>query len=269
MSPQGHNVRSGVWAKPRLSSNCHRNDPMSTLRRGTLAAVVGIPAALMLLTLLPQQESGRRVRVTIQPDGAATVAHVSGRQYPPAYLDLVGVATACDGITRGVRLGQRYTEAQCAALLERELVAHASGAMACSPGLRGDDRVYPRIAAVMLAYNIGVANWCGSAARRRLDAGQLAAGCDAFLNWDKVRQRGVLVPVEGLRKRRRRERQGCLTGQPGFPPATLAARLEAPAGRAPFWRWRWPGGCASIICAPGGRRGSRNCPARRPRWWSR
>jgi len=191
-------------------------DPLAPLpprlKKGTLASVVGLATAALLLVGVPAEESGRKVVVDFDVNGTAHVQHVSGPQYLKAYLDIAGVPTACDGLTRGVRMGQQYSEAQCAAMLETELVTHAQGVMACTPGLslaipRRDN---VRFAAISLAYNIGVAGWCGSTARRRIDAGQVRAGCDAFLMWDKARVNGVLRPVRGLTLRRQRERAACL-----------------------------------------------------------
>ena len=184
----------------------------STIRKGTLAAIVGIPAAAALLTMIPREESGRTVKAEVAADGTATVTHMSGRQYLRAYLDIAGVATACDGITRGVAMGRRYTEAQCAAMLERELVAHATGVMNCTPSLWPAGRDMPRAAAVSLALNIGVPAWCGSTARRRFEAGDWRGGCAAFKLWDKARVGGVLRPVAGLTARREREAALCLKG---------------------------------------------------------
>lgn len=202
-----------------MASNPNRLQPMidnppqmSRARKGTLAAVVGATAAAALLALVPEEESGRRVKVEMAQDGSATVRHVAGKQYLRAYLDIAGVATACDGITKGVRMGQTYTEAQCAALLERELVIHAQGVMRCTPALADQGRDWQRVAAVSLAYNIGVAGWCGSTAARRFNARQWRAGCDAMLAWNKARVGGVLRPVAGLTKRRERERAICLRG---------------------------------------------------------
>lgn len=178
----------------------------------TLAGVVGVIAATMLLSLVPGEESGRKVDVSIAADGSATVRHVSGPQYLRVYLDLAGVPTACDGLTRNIRMGQTFTEAQCAVMLEAALVEHAEGVMRCTSGLRRDGRDYQRAAAVSLAYNIGVGGYCGSTARRQFDAGNLRAACDAFLRWNKGRVRGVLQPVRGLTLRRQRERALCLTG---------------------------------------------------------
>lgn len=182
------------------------------LRKGTLASVVGVATAALLLKAVPQEESGRKVAVTVAQDGTATVRHISGKQYLQAYLDIVGVATACDGLTtykgRKIKASDHFTEGQCAAALEEELTAHAQGVMACSPGLAlsipGRDRA--RFAAVDLAYNVGVRNYCGSSVRRAFDAGNIRTGCEALLMWNKAGGR----VVEGLTERRKRERAYCL-----------------------------------------------------------
>lgn len=182
------------------------------LKKGTLAALVGIPAAIALLTSVPKEESGRTVQVTMAADGGAEIVPVAGKQYLAAYRDVAGIPTACDGLTAGVRLGQTFTSAQCASMLESELVRHAQGVMACTPGLALDKprRDNVRAAAVSMAYNIGVGAWCGSTARKRIDAGDIRGACDAFLAWDKARVNGVLRPVAGLAARRQRERNLCL-----------------------------------------------------------
>ncbi|MYL96433.1 glycoside hydrolase family protein [Novosphingobium sp. FGD1] len=179
---------------------------------GTLAAVVGLLSATLLLVETPKEESGRTVQATVATDGTAMVRHVSGPQYLSAYRDIAGVPTACDGITQGVEMGQHYTEAQCGALLEAELTKHARGVMRCTPPLAEPGRDYQRVAAVLLAYNIGVGGYCGSTVARRFNAGEWRAGCDAFDMWNKARVNGVLRPVAGLTARRGRERAICLKG---------------------------------------------------------
>ncbi len=181
-------------------------------QRRTLAAVVGIATAGMLLTHIPADESGRKVAVSVTADGAATVRHVAGPQYLKAYLDIVGVPTACDGLTsyqgRKIKPGDQFSEGQCAIMLEDALVEHAAGVMACTPGLAltipGRDRA--RFAAVSLAYNIGVRGYCGSTARARFNAGLIRQGCDAILRWNMAG--GRVIP--GLARRRERERAACL-----------------------------------------------------------
>jgi lysozyme len=174
----------------------------------TLAGVIGTIAAGLLFVAIPAEESGRKVEATIQPNGEAKLRHISGPQYLRAYLDMVGVPTACDGITRGVRRGQVYTETQCTALLERELVTHAEGVMKCTPGLSGPGRDRQRYAAVSLAYNVGIGAYCHSTVRRRFDAGDYRGGCNALLMWNRAGGR----PVRGLTLRRQRERAVCLQG---------------------------------------------------------
>lgn len=191
-------------------------------KKGTLAAVVGVMAAAVLYSTTPQQESGRKVTVAIADDGTATVKHISGPQYLRAYLDIVGVPTACDGITKGVKLGQVYTEAQCSALLNQELVVHAQPVMDCSPALRREGMDYQRVAAVDHAYQFGASKWCTSTARRLIEAGKIAEGCDSLLQWNKAG--GVFS--KGVQRRSYRRREFCRTGLPGFPASTLQARLK-------------------------------------------
>lgn len=203
--------------------------PKSTVpRRGTLAALIGIPAAAMLLSVIPEDESGREVAVSVAPDGTATVKHVRGRQYLDTYLDIVGIPTACDGLTdrQKIKLGVRFTEAQCAAMLEEALVKHAEGVLKCSPGFAPQDRPYQTVAVVSLAYNVGVGAYCGSSVRRELLAGNTRQACDRILAWNKARVGGVLQPVRGLTLRRNREREYCVTGVvDGATPANLKQRL--------------------------------------------
>lgn len=176
-----------------------------------LAGVLGcVVAAAMCFVGVTQEESGRKVEATVQKDGSIRMKHVAGKQYLNAYLDIVRVGTICDGITRidgrPVRLGDKVTEARCAVLLEEELVNHAKGVIKCTPGLYGrTNQVFP---AVSLAYNIGVGGYCRSSVDRHFDAKNWKQGCDAFLMWNKA---GGKV-VNGLTRRRQRERAICLNG---------------------------------------------------------
>ncbi|NYD91446.1 lysozyme [Sphingomonas melonis] len=173
----------------------------------TLAGVIGsVTAAAALFVLVPKEESGRQVKATVNADHSITVEHVAGRQYLAAYLDIVKVPTACDGITKGVKMGMRFTPARCNELLEEELIAHAEPIIRCVPALKG--RTNQVIAAVSLSYNIGTAGFCRSSIARVWNAGQWRAGCDRFLLFDKAGGR----TVAGLAARRQRERAICVTG---------------------------------------------------------
>lgn len=189
-------------------------------KAGTLAAVIGFAAAAIVLTDVPKDESGRNVDVTISEDGSAKVTHISGPQYLRAYLDVAGIPTACDGIIRvngkPVRIGDVFTEDQCAGLLEKELVKHAAGMMRCTPAFRNypdKEAIGPTLAAtVSFTYNVGEGGYCGSTAARLFNAGDWRGACNSFMRWNKARVKGVLQPVRGLTSRRQRERVLCLKG---------------------------------------------------------
>lgn len=175
----------------------------------TLAGVVGVLAATLILTFIPHEESGRTVNVSIdKTTGAATVTHISGPQYLKVYLDLVGVATACDGLTKGMKLGQKYTDQQCTEMLEAELIDTSEHIRACAPQLFVVGREYPLAASVSLAHNIGWPRFCSSTAARLFRAKSWRAGCNSFWMWRKAGGR----IVKGLVDRRARETTLCLKG---------------------------------------------------------
>jgi lysozyme len=183
--------------------------PARTAKPGnkTLAAVIGsVAAAASLFVLVPKEESGRTVTATVQADQSIRIEHVAGKQYLAAYLDIVKVPTACDGITKGVKMGMTFTPAQCSRMLEEELIAHAEPIIRCVPGLYG--RTNQAIAAVSLSYNIGTAGVCKSSIAKLWNAGKWRAGCDRFPLFNKAGWR----VIKGLVDRRARERAICIKG---------------------------------------------------------
>jgi lysozyme len=194
--------------------------------RIALVGLLGLVATAGLLTTTPAEESGRTVQATILPGGTIEVQHVTGPEYLRAYADVVGVWTICDGLTRGVKRGMVETRAGCMERLEAELLEHAQRVVACVPDLARPGRDYQRWAFVSLSYNIGWPSACSSTAARLANAGKWDAACSAFDMWVKGTKNGRKVVLPGLVKRRLREEQICKTGQPGFPAATLKARLE-------------------------------------------
>lgn len=125
-----------------------------------------------------------------------------------AYADVAGVPTVCWGHTdAGIgRIGDRKTDAECAALLDRDLQAHIQPILGCVPEL--GHRPRQLAASTSLAFNIGTRAFCGSTAARRFNAGDWRGGCDAFRMWTKAGGR----VVRGLVRRREDERRICLEG---------------------------------------------------------
>lgn len=173
-----------------------------------LAALLGIPIAAVatLYVSIPAEESGRKVEAKVQADGSIATRHIAGKQWLRAYIDMVGVATACDGITKGIKLEMQFTSAQCDALLEQELIAHAKPIIRCVPSLYG--RTHQVLPAIGLTYNIGTAGFCKSSIAKLWNAGQWRAGCERFALFNKAGGR----VVRGLVNRRARERAECLKG---------------------------------------------------------
>lgn len=128
------------------------------------------------------------------------------------YLDIAKVPTACYGHTGSDvgPVGTTRTDAQCDALLLKDVQIEQAGAAKCVPGLTS--RPYQWAASTRLAHNIGVAAFCRSGAAIHFNRGDWPGGCDLFLPWDKARVAGKLVAVRGLSLRRQRERAQCLTG---------------------------------------------------------
>ena len=166
-----------------------RIEPMAPNPSGapkkTLAGVMGVAAAGLFVAGLNAWEGNESV----------------------GYRDVVGVATACRGVTGPVVVvGKHYSAAQCEAMNERGAIAHIEPVLACVPQLRG--RPNQLAAAGMLAYNVGTRGFCNSTAARRFRAGDWRGGCDAFLAWNKAGGR----VVRGLVNRRNYERALCLRG---------------------------------------------------------
>ncbi len=128
-----------------------------------------------------------------------------------AYLDIVGVPTVCFGETKGVAIGDRFTDAECRRKLQRRL-SHDF-----RPGLHryfSTETKAHRLTAsrdaayVSLAYNVGIRGAGRSTATRRLNAGDVAGGCQALTWWNKAGGR----VVRGLARRRADEYRLCMQG---------------------------------------------------------
>lgn len=126
------------------------------------------------------------------------------------YRDLAGVLTICYGETKGVAVDDRYTQAECQAMLAREVLVYRAGLHTFYTVETRTTRLPPLrdVAFVSLAYNIGVTAAGGSTAVRRLNAGHVAAACEALTWWNKSGDR----IIRGLVRRRAEERQLCLEG---------------------------------------------------------
>lgn len=121
-----------------------------------------------------------------------------------AYRDIVGVVTACRGVTGpGIELGRTYTAAECAAMNDAALLDHLEGMARC---VRVELTQGEAVAYLSLAYNVGAPTFCGSTLVRKLNAGDRAGACRELLRWVNAGGR----PVRGLINRRQAEYRICI-----------------------------------------------------------
>jgi lysozyme len=141
---------------------------------------------------------------------ATTVAFVTsweGKELD-AYYDVVGVPTICQGLTKGVKIGDRMTSEECDKKFTAALAEYEKGIAAC---IRTWDRLptNTKIAVVSWTYNVGIWGACNSTATARFNAGNFEGGCDALAWWNKGTIDGEKVTIRGLVRRREAERALC------------------------------------------------------------
>ncbi|HDR8932958.1 MULTISPECIES: lysozyme [Burkholderia] len=164
---------------------------MASAPKKTLAGVVGAAAAALLLSIVPRFEG----------------------QVLVAKPDPIGIVTACNGDTKDVKLGQRFTPEECRTRLEQRLIEHAEPVLKCTPTLKGHP--YQLAAAVSFAYNVGPRAYCASTTARRFNAGDFRGACRAMNESDSGRPQWVTAGgrvLPGLVKRRADERALCERG---------------------------------------------------------
>lgn len=116
-----------------------------------------------------------------------------------AYWDRLGsVATVCYGETRGVSMGDSFTDEECSEMLYERLERdYHRPLQRCIKGF--DDKPIGWQAAMLsLAYNVGTGAACKSTAARRAKAGDLAGSCKAMTWFNRAGGR----VVQGLKNRR-------------------------------------------------------------------
>lgn len=130
-----------------------------------------------------------------------------------AYKDIVGVPTVCYGETRGVKMGDQYTVAQCKEMLRKALADfERRGIQRCvtkKHQAKMPDELY--VAALSLSYNVGTGAFCKSTMVKKINRGDYRGACNELPKWVKAGGR----TIRGLVNRRRAERELCLKGVVG------------------------------------------------------
>ncbi|EBE2360780.1 lysozyme [Salmonella enterica] len=130
---------------------------------------------------------------------------LEGRRYIP-YRDVAGVLTVCDGHTgKDIIPGKRYTDAECDALLEKDLKRVKAQV---DPLIKVSIPESERAAFYSFAYNVGTGAFARSTLLKKLNAGDHAGACNELKRWTYAGGR----QWKGLMTRREIEREVCLWG---------------------------------------------------------
>jgi len=134
--------------------------------------------------------------------GIALIRQFEGLELE-SYQDIAGVWTIGFGHTETAGPNQRISEREAEELLRRDLKPREKAV---------DDLANVSInqnefdALVSFVYNVGIAAFRGSTARKRLNRGDRLGAGDALTWWNKATVNGVLREVKGLTRRRAAER---------------------------------------------------------------
>ena len=126
-----------------------------------------------------------------------------------AYIDMVGVATACWGLTgkdmHGNRIvpGTKYTQQECETTLVKDLKKFND---TVNKAVTVEMKPYEEIAYTSLAWNIGTAAFSNSTLVKKLNAGDHSGACKELLRWNKAGGK----EVRGLTNRRNHEYKVCI-----------------------------------------------------------
>lgn len=156
-----------------------------------IAAITGATSAVIVLTL------------------SLVIPHESKRN--KAYLDPVGVVTACYGHTATAKLGQTYTDDECFELLAKDLNP-VFAAIKRYVKVPLSNEIEAALASFI--FNVGTRNFRNSTLLKELNKGNYEAACAQLSQWFKATERstGKKVILKGLIKRRSDERAMCEAG---------------------------------------------------------
>lgn len=134
------------------------------------------------------------------------IPELEGVRFEP-YRDVAGVLTVCYGHTGAdIVPGKRYTEAECKAILDKDLIPFARSV---NRSVKVPASEYQKAALISFSYNVGVSAFERSSLLRKLNAGDYAGACDGLRQWIYAGGKSW----KGLMNRRDIEHEVCTWGQ--------------------------------------------------------
>jgi lysozyme len=151
----------------------------------------------------------RKAGIGVTAAGAMAISLIGGFEgySAVAYKDVIGVWTACQGLTKGIKPGMHFTKEECDQKFIVALSEHEDG---MRKWLKNPDSIpdKPYIAFVSLTYNIGTGGFCKGNMPKLINAGKIKEACNYLVNYNKA---GGII-WKGLVKRREKEKAFCLSG---------------------------------------------------------
>jgi lysozyme len=108
------------------------------------------------------------------------------------------------GHTKGVKMGQVVTVETAQKYFDADVAEALAGVEAL---VRVPLNINQKGALVSFVFNLGIGNFKSSTLLKKLNAGDYTGAADQLLRWNKQKQNGELVELEGLTKRRASERE--------------------------------------------------------------
>jgi lysozyme len=108
------------------------------------------------------------------------------------------------GHTKGVKMGQVVTVETAQKYFDADVAEALAGVEAL---VKVPLNINQKGALVSFVFNLGIGNFKSSTLLKKLNAGDYTAAADQLLRWNKQKQNGELVELEGLTKRRASERE--------------------------------------------------------------
>lgn len=137
---------------------------------------------------------------------AAVIPSLEGVEHKP-YQDVVGVWTVCYGHTGAdIIKSKTYTEAECQALLNKDLRAVANQ---IDPLIKRQIPDTTRAALYSFTYNVGAGAFHQSTLLKKINAGDTVGACNELRRWTYAGGK----QWKGLMNRREIEREVCLWSQ--------------------------------------------------------
>ena len=134
---------------------------------------------------------------------AAVLASTFEGHRPQPYRDVTGIPTVCYGHTGRDIQSRSYTQAECDALLQVDMLTAAHGVQGC---VTAPMSVNTLASYTDLTYNIGIPRFCRSSVARLANARDHNGSCKAILMY--VYAGGK--KLRGLVRRRQSEYQLCM-----------------------------------------------------------